>query len=270
MKALVDADILRYELGFAAETGWRAIKEDPEAIPPFDYVEDMLLKRLEYIKTETKADSMELYLTSGPTFREQIATVKPYKGTRPDKKPWHYNNLSVYIRDVLPTKVIRHIEADDALAVEHTNSWEPTVLCSRDKDLKQVPGMFYSWELGNQAAFGPVEISKVGSLSLSDDNKKLTGTGFAFFCAQVLMGDPVDNIPGLPGCGPVATYEKLSFANDLKEEGGYLTEALCEAYIDKYGDESEERLLEQGRLCWMTRRLHGDGSPVLYEIGMTE
>ena len=39
-------------------------------------------------------------------------------------------------------------------------------------------------------------------------------------------------------------------------------------YEDHYGDEWEERLLEQGRLCFMTRRLHPNGDPVRWEIGM--
>ncbi len=35
-------------------------------------------------------------------------------------------------------------------------------------------------------------------------------------------------------------------------------------------ENAEENLLEQGRLCWMTRRLNEDGSPVLWELGMEE
>lgn len=39
-----------------------------------------------------------------------------------------------------------------------------------------------------------------------------------------------------------------------------------EAYRALYGDRGDEELLEQGRLLWMTRTLHEDGSPVLWEF----
>ena len=49
-----------------------------------------------------------------------------------------------------------------------------------------------------------------------------------------------------------------------------MLELVKEQYEDHYGADWEEELLEQGRLCWMTRRLHEDGSPVLWEIGMED
>jgi|TARA_Y100000310_G_scaffold161131_1_gene161064 5'-3' exonuclease len=273
MRALIDADILRYEIGFAAEAGWRAKTEDPEALPPFDYVREVLDLRLKHIVESTESDQATLFITEGPTFRDEIATVKPYKGTRPDNKPWHFDNLTMWMKEILGCNVITGIEADDAMAVEQLKSEDATIICSRDKDLRQVPGMFFSWELGRQPQFGPEEIIDPGTLSLAEDNKKLTGTGFAFFCAQVLMGDSVDNIPGLPGCGPKGTWEALepvlngSPNDDVRN---HLIDTLIDMYDEKYGvGESEERLLEQGRLCWMTRRLNEDKTPELWEIGMS-
>ena len=109
----------------------------------------------------------------------------------------------------MPTKVVEYLEADDQMAIDHIASDGNTILVSRDKDLRQVPGMFYSWELGRQPSFGPEEITKEGRLWLSTDHKKLYGTGLAFFYAQVLMGDTVDNIPGCKNIGPVAAYNML-------------------------------------------------------------
>ena len=249
MRAICDFDILRYEIGFAAETGWKAITEDPDAIPPFDYVERLLLNRIAIIKGETGSEECTGYITEGRTFRFDIATVKPYKGTRKSNKPWHFNNLTVYMRDILGARVITEIEADDAMAIDHVNSEDETVLCSRDKDLRQVPGMFFSWELGRQPSFGPVMIDEIGAIELSEDRKSIKGTGFAFFCSQVLTGDTVDNIPGLPTCGPVAAYEAL----EGLDTAALLTETLIEFYDDHYGAYGQERLLEQGQLCWLLR-----------------
>lgn len=274
MKALIDGDILRYEIGFAAETGWRAITEDDDALPPFDYVREMLLMRLHHICDDVGANEYCIFLTEGKTFRYDIATVKPYKGSRKDNKPWHFNNLTVYIRDVLPSKVVTFVEADDALAIEHLDPATETVLCSRDKDLRMVPGNFYSWELGQQPSYGPLEITPVGHLTLDKSKKqpKLTGSGLAWFCAQCLTGDSVDNIPGLPKCGPVAAYAALSNVLDLAHDEDIPNALLKEVefqYQVYYGDEWEERLLEQGRLLWMTRKYNEDGSPELWELGKT-
>src|SRR3546814_6469533 len=101
---LVDSYIVRYELGYAAETGWRGIidpdkKLEEPPIPPFDYVAEMLHQRLTTIQADCQTDATPiLYMTEGRTFRYDIAKRKPYKAQRVEKKPWHFNNLTVYLR----------------------------------------------------------------------------------------------------------------------------------------------------------------------------
>lgn len=93
---LVDADILRYEIGYAAEVGWKAITEDPEALPPFSYVQDMLHDRLRSISANCATDiPCSLYITRGRTFRFDLAKKRPYKAKRVEKKPWHFDNLTI-------------------------------------------------------------------------------------------------------------------------------------------------------------------------------
>jgi len=143
---------------------------------------------------------------------------------------------------------------------------EETVICTRDKDLRQVPGWHYGWEMGAQPEFGPMLVTKEGGgLYLNKKRSEIKGTGLPFFYAQVLQGDRADDIPGLPGCGAVRTHDLLEDCA-LDE----MLDVVRIAYECEYGSEWEERLLEQGRLCFMTRRLHPDGSPVLWEIGMEE
>lgn len=257
MKALIDGDILRYEIGFGAETGWKSITEGDQCPPPFDYVEDMLYERINNICAIAECDSYEIFLTEGRTFRYDIATTRPYKGSRKENKPFHWKNLTAYISRCMPSQVVQKIEADDAIAIEHTRD-NGTVICSRDKDLRQVPGYLYSWELGRQPSFGPSLIDKTGYLELKDN--KLIGTGYAFFCAQLLMGDPTDNIPGIRGIGPVAAYDILAHCDNLDE--------YYEAVATWYNN--DEYLREQGRLLWLVRKLNHDGTPVMWELGMTE
>jgi 5'-3' exonuclease len=262
LRPLIDGDILRYEVGFAAETGWKAITNGEGEVPAWSFVEEILLQRLAYINSVIGTEEPQtIFLTEGPTFRFELAKTKPYKGTRKENKPWHYANLSAYMKGTLNTVVVdTGIEADDALAIEHVSSNGTTVLCSRDKDLRQVPGWFFSWELGRQPSFGPHWITKEGSLEISENHLKLMGTGLSSFYSQVLTGDVVDNIPGLHGCGPVAAYHALSKTDNPEE--------LFATVQSMYNN--DELLLEQGRLCWMTRKLHEDGKPVLWELGMEE
>lgn len=258
LQILLDGDILRYEIGFAAEAGWKAIALD-DSLPPWDYVENFLLKRIEYIKQECQTDKDPiLYITEGKTFRYSIAKKKPYKGQRVENKPWHFKNLTAYMVGVLGARVITEIEADDAIAIEHCSRTD-TIICSRDKDLRQVPGWFYSWELGHQPSYGPTIIKQEGHLEPAEKNK-LRGSGLPFFYSQLITGDQADNIPGLPGKGAVAAFKML----EGKDLAGML-EAVQQAYMDEYGDDWEEELTEQGRLCWLLRK-----PGQVWEIGTTE
>ncbi len=48
------------------------------------------------------------------------------------------------------------------------------------------------------------------------------------------------------------------------KEPADMLEIVRQAYDD------DELLLEMGQLLWMTRRLHDNGLPVLWQIGMEE
>lgn len=266
MQPLIDADCLRYEVGYAAETGWQG-----EGLPPFDYAAHLLDERINNICAIVGATAPPLLFLSGKgNFRYEIAKRQPYK-TRPSKKPYHYYNLTAYMRSKYDTIITQEMEADDALAIEQcrratqrleTLELPETIICSKDKDLRTVPGWFYSWELGNHPSFGPVLIDETGYIKLSADGKKLSGIGGMFFYAQCLMGDPVDSIPGLPKTGPSKAFNILQATTTLPEA----FKAVLEAYRAVYGPMAEEELLEQARLLWMTKELHPDGSVVLWEL----
>lgn len=196
-----------------------------------------------------------LFITEGRTFRYDLAKTKPYKGTRKGEKPWHYENLAAYMKGVLGADIVTGIEADDAMAIEQVKGNGTTIICSRDKDLRQVPGWFYSWELGRQPSFGPNYSEDRGTISLHSSRKKIVGDGLAFFYSQVLTGDTVDNIPGLDGCGPVKAFSILDGADDMLM-------AVREEFED------DELLTEMGQLCWMVRRLNPDGTPQIWHIGL--
>lgn len=267
MKPLLDADVLRYEVGFAAETGWQS-----EGFVPFDYVANLLDERINNICVLIGATAPPtLYLTGKGNFRNEIAKRQPYK-SRPSVKPWHFKNITAYMLNKYDVVISEGMEADDCMSLEQTRNEALiragadvplTIICSRDKDLRSVPGWFYSWELGNQPSFGPELVTETGWIKLSENKKKLYGVGGMFFYAQCLMGDPVDSIPGLGNkTGPVKAFNILQATTTLPEA----FEAVLEAYRALYGDNAEQELLEQGRLLHMTRELDEKGKVVLWEL----
>ena len=255
MQPLIDADVLLYEIGFAAETGWKG-----ESNPPFDYVSELLDNRIGNICGVVGATSSPiLYLTGKTNFRNDIAKLHPYK-KRPSHKPLHYYNIKAYIQGKYDYRITEGLEADDLMAIEQTSRATETIICTRDKDLRQVPGWHYGWELANQPQFGPELVDDVGYIKLSKDRKKVSGVGMLFFYAQLLTGDAVDTIPGLPKCGPVAAFNILANSNTPAEA----LKAVYEAYKACYGLSGYKEMLEQGRLLYMTRKLREDGTPVLW------
>jgi len=71
-----------------------------------------------------------------------------------------------------------------------------SVIVSKDKDLRMVPGLHYDFDTEQVVAVGDT----FGWLWIdsSKSSKTLKGWGTKFFWAQCLMGDTADNIRGLP------------------------------------------------------------------------
>lgn len=257
MQPLIDADVLVYEVAFAC------VKANDGNVPPFDYAAEMFDARVGNICAMVGADEPPLlYLTGKGNFRYDIAKSQPYK-VREAVKPFHYYNLRAYAIGKHGAITTVGMEADDALSLEQTRRVSSTIICTRDKDLRAVPGWHYGWEMGNQPSFGPKRVDAFGHLTLSSDRRTLKGEGVLFFYAQTLMGDPTDSIPGLRGCGALGAFKILDGCTTTS--GAF--KAVREAYRGLHGDvEGDKLLLEQGRLVYMTKYLDEWGNPVLWEF----
>lgn len=261
MQPLIDADILLYEIGFAAEAGWQSA-----GFPPFDYAANLLDQRIDNICAMVEATEPPiLFLTGKTNFRTEIAKLRPYK-ERASNKPFHYYNLKAYIKGKYDWRLQEGLEADDLMSIEQTARGDATIICTRDKDLRAVPGWQYGWELGNQPQFGPKRVGDFGEIRLSGDRKSIKGEGLLFFLSQCLTGDSVDTVPGLPRFGPVKAFDLLSPCVDTTEA----FKCVLGAYKAFYEDLAEAALLEQGRLLWMTRELDEKGQPVLWQFPKLE
>lgn len=252
-RPLIDGDVLRYEVGAAGEMD--------DEVKSFDYVAAIMDGKIADICKAVDADQDPIiYLTGKGNFREGVAVTKPYKGNRDGYKPYHYQNLTAYLNAQYNTVTVEGMEADDAMSIEQTIH-DDTIICTRDKDLRMVPGWHYGWECGNQREFGPLHVEGIGFLILDRSKKspKLTGGGEVWFWAQMLTGDPTDNIPGCPGVGAVKAYALLASA----EPEDYWP-LVREMYYSKGKD--DDYILEQGQLLWMVRELDSEGNPVLWQL----
>lgn len=257
MQCLIDFDVLVYEIGYGAESG----RQQP-GFPPFDYVAEKLDNAIANICAITESTEPPiLYVTGKTNFRNEIAKRQKYKD-RPGNKPFHYKNILAYGKAKYDVRTREGLEADDLMAIEQSKRPTETIICTRDKDLRAVEGWHYGWELGAQPQFGPEYVTGFGYIRLSNDRKTIKGVGSLFFFSQCLTGDKVDSIPGIPNCGAVKAYTLLEHAKTAQEA----FKIVLDEYIRVFGGRGPEELLEQGRLLHMTRELHPDGSPVLWEL----
>jgi len=262
---LIDADWLCYMACQAIEYGMDNPRE-----ADFQDIVDVLEARVKDICIILNTCEVPLFFFSGAdNFRMDIATTKGYKANRKHDKPFNYANLVMYVEAKYVTVRHDNMEADDGMAIFQTE-WEycrplneegQCIIVTVDKDLRQVNGWHYSPEGYNFPSFGPVYVTDENSyIELSANRKKVVGTGYLFFYSQLLTGDGVDNIPGLPHTGPVAAFNILANATTK----GEAYEAVREAYRDVCWD-PDVYLKEQADLLWMVREVNDEGEPVLWQ-----
>ena len=181
------------------------------------------------------------YLTGKSNFRNQVATIKPYKGNRdPSKRPYWYAEIRSYLVSRHGAVVTHGYEADDAIAMRQwkEDPEDPaTIVCTIDKDLKMVPGLHYN--------YGKMTARHVG-----------WNEALLCFWRQVLTGDASDNIPGLWKVGeagaakmlPEYTHEADMYAKVLKAY-----EVNMAKYPEKHAPHTSPVacLTENARLLWM-------------------
>jgi hypothetical protein len=133
--------------------------------------------------------------------RYALASAQPYQGKRTHghrPKNWGYlrqilqggKYLKVGVHDV-ELRQADYLEADDLFAVLSNDCGpENFVISTQDKDMRMVPGWHLNWTDWSMYYVAP-------DLWHGTHNGKVFGK--AWFWYQMMHGDDVDNIPGLPG-----------------------------------------------------------------------
>ncbi|MDC0529231.1 hypothetical protein OAO19_03070 [Gammaproteobacteria bacterium] len=230
MIALIDADIICYSVAFAA-------KDDP-----LPFALHSVNKMIDNILDKVGAEEYYCFL-SGPTnFRNDVATIKKYKGNRKSEKPEHYADIRKYLIDKHEATVIDGQEADDALGIMQTKLGDDTCIASIDKDLDQIAGWHYNWRRDEK-------------YYVYEQDADL------FFYKQLLMGDSTDNIQGIPRVGEKGAENIITtiMAEFDAEPWETLEEELYWEILDRYAmayDKPMEALIENARLLWIRRQQH--------------
>lgn len=229
----IDGDIPVYSIGFASEGS------------PVEFALHSVKKLINKCMKGAKADSYIIFLTGKGNFREERATLLPYKGNRKSEKPEHYQAIRDYLVDKHGAIVIDGAEADDALGIFLTeeDTGVEKIIATLDKDLNGVPGEHYNWKK-----------DELYDVSLEEADH--------FFCQQLLTGDPTDNIPGLYKVSGQKATKKIkdrilpeeTFVNQVDEVIDIYHEAMNEASSQPIlYKEVEEIVKEIGDLLWMHR-----------------
>ena len=192
----VDADFLAYQCSFEHA-------DDPK---DWDDMVHNAAIAVNTIKELAGAEFVHLHLTpstSNKGGRYDIALLKPYQANRDDKaKPRFLTIMREHLAKTFPGTLHQNCEADDGMssaqyAAIARGEEHLSVIASKDKDLRMVPGLHLDWDTGiihdSGSTYGYLELLRTPS-----GTAKLGGYGQAFFWAQLLTGDTADNISGVP------------------------------------------------------------------------
>jgi len=215
---LIDADFIVYKCCAGAETeidfGEDLIVVTSNFKEAYEYVE----RELYNIATDLGCfDDSILFFSDSINFRKSIDPA--YKGHRNRKKPCGYKRVINKLKEEYPVVVMPTLEADDALGIYATK--EPGhILCSPDKDMRQIPGQLYDLTDG-VVTVEPEE-------------------GRRWHLIQALAGDQTDGYAGVPGIG-------IKRAVALFEKEGYTWDTVVKAFAEK--DLGEDVALMNARLA---------------------
>lgn len=246
--AIIDADVLRYEMG--ALTQEHPFLPDNRTPVDYGFLVSRLQDKIDVIIGRSGCKKVLFYFSEGGNFRFEVAKQQEYKGNRASvERPYHWKTVNDYIKENYEYIEVFGREADDALA-EYQRRHKNSIICTRDKDLLITPGWHYRWACGERQKEVPPHYV--------DDN-----IAWQNFFYQMLIGDGTDNIPG---CG---AKEEMMWGGKLvmrrKGVGSKAAIKLIEKvtdkwtlyhivrmeYVKRFEEEWEEKMIENARLLFV-------------------
>jgi DNA polymerase-1 len=218
MLALIDHDLVVFRSAASAEND------------SFNIAKYRAEQLLDSLMEKTKATEYRAFISSKNNFRKDI--LPSYKANRTAPKPVHLKALQDYALEHMNAELAREgLEADDELAINQTDD---TIIVSLDKDLLQVAGQHFSWEISGKNWKRPDIFRKVTEID-----------GLRLFFEQCIKGDTSDNVKGIKGFGDKKAKDLLKHI-ELPEEMFMLVQ-------DMYDD--DEAFIQNASCLWMKRTL---------------
>lgn len=256
----VDADSLLYSVGYATQKNiykvwvqghqgdpsfvctdkrWlnKILKnEDEYEIHKYLYVQPFLSASttvdqiIAGYKSKFGTKNIKLFFTGKDNFRDEVATLQPYKGNRDNaQRPEHYEAIKAYCIKRHKGVVIHGQEADDAVSIAQEMEDQGTsVIVSIDKDLDMVQGYH----------FNP---------NKNDLYRVTKFDGLKWFYEQLLQGDSTDNIPGIKRIGKVGAKKMLFECTTVEQ----MEDIVYSKYREQYDHDGLKYMIEVGQLLWM-------------------
>lgn len=219
MIALIDADVVAYRAAASC---------NPTRAKPFQEPLEDAIKRADElmlrIMQDTGAEDYRAFLTGSSNFRFEL--FPEYKAGRPEK-PIYLQDVREFLVTEWKAVVTDGYEADDAISML---AYGDFVICSNDKDLRQIPGQHYNFTTQTFFEINPIEAE------------------YNFWC-QMLVGDRVDGVRGIDGIGVVKASRLLM---------DQLPEDMEQIVREHYGDE-QDRFYLNFQLLRLLR--HENGFP---------
>lgn len=207
MILIIDGDFIPYRVGYSMENSMDKSFECAKT-----KVQDLLLQLTEAAGTNETIS----FLGGKNNFRYDLVQHLPdelktpqYKANRTREKPLYYKEIKQHLINDYGFHLVNGIESDDACAIALTQLGKNGILLSTDKDVLQVPG-YHIQVKPNEIQH--LEVVNPGQVTLSENRKKVIGSGDKLLWSQMLTGDGVDNFKGVPKCGPVKAVSLLEDA----------------------------------------------------------
>lgn len=213
MSLLIDADYIVYKCCAATETeidfGEDLIVVTSNFSEAYSYVE----RELANIANDLGCfDDSILFFSDSTNFRKSLDP--DYKGHRNRKKPCGYKRVINKLKEDYHVVVMPTLEADDAIGIYATKE-QGHIICSPDKDMRQIPGDLYD------LSEGVVTITKE--------------EGERWHLIQTMAGDQTDGYAGVPTIG-------IKRADAILTEKGATWQTVLETFLEK-GLTEEDALL---------------------------
>jgi 5'-3' exonuclease len=227
--ALIDGDIVAYRCAASCEpTKTNPISENERiAIARTDELLDRILGTV-------KTAEYRIFLSGSENFRKLL--YPDYKRNRDDiPKPRHLDTLRDLLVREWGAEVCAGYEADDGIGIAHVPG---AVICSIDKDFRQIAGEHYNFVREQSEVITPDEAALA-------------------FWSHMLIGDTSDNVRGVAGIGTVKAGRHLQALRPSEMEA-----RVYELYNDR------ERFLLNRKLLTILRS-EEEYVNILEELGAT-